>query len=222
VLQLAAPGSRRASATLKVEKDSAFYKGPDHVTGKCKLPNCAEVPECLPREESVTVRFVSEARLSLRLRELMPLVPGKQCPEARIEYSPPQAGESCLNTGKPYTPAAGATRKKSPVSIDTQPLRLFLSSDERTLLDNESRPLLEALRTFHTSRLAKNSKARGTLTVRLHFPEGDRKPEVFVQQDGPRDADLTACLSAALRSKELFPWRPSQVADMELSFVFAP
>jgi len=222
LLQLATPGSRQAVATLKQEKDAALYKGPNNVPIKCKLPNCAMVPECVLPEESVTVRFVSETRLSQRLRELMPLVPQRKCPESRLEYIAPKAGERCLNTRKPYVPPARPARKKSPVRIDSQPLRLFLSSDERTLLDNESEPLLEAVRVFYSSRLARNAKARGTLIVRLHFPPGDRKPEVYVQKDEPRDANLTACLSAALRSKELFPWRPSQVADLELSFVFAP
>jgi hypothetical protein len=221
-LQLATPGSRQAVATLKQEKDEALYKGPNNLPIKCKLPNCAMVPECVLPEESVTVRFVSESRLTQRLRELMPLVPERRCPEAKPEYIAPKAGERCLNTHKPYTPPARPTRKKSPVKIDPQPLRLFLSSDERTLLDNESEPLLEAVRIFYASRLARNAKARGTLIVRLHFPPGDRKPEVYVQKDEPRDADLTACLSEALRSKELFPWRPSQVTDLELSFLFAP
>ncbi|HYH97453.1 hypothetical protein [Hyalangium sp.] len=222
VLQLATPGSRRAVATLKLEKDTALYKGPDNTSSKCRLPNCAEVPECALPEQSVTVRFVSETRLSQRLRELMPLVPEKTCPEAKLEYTPPKAGELCLNTRKPYAPPAGPARKKPPVSIDSQSLRLFLSSDERMLLNNESKPLLEAVQAFYTSRLARNAKARGSLTVRLQFPQGGKKPEVYVQKDEPRDANLTACLSAALRSKKLFPWRPSQVTDLELSFVFAP
>jgi hypothetical protein len=221
LLQLATPGSRQTVATLKQEKDGALYKGPSNAPGTCRLPNCAEVPECVLPEEGVTVRFVSETRLSRRLRELMPLVPERKCPESKPEYIAPKAGERCLNTGKPYKPPARPARKTAPVSIDTQPLRLFLSSDERTLLDNESAPLLEAVRVFYASRLERNAKARGALTVRLHFPAGDKKPEVYVQKDEPRDANLTACLSAALRSKELFPWRPSQVTDLELSFLFS-
>ncbi|WP_044193072.1 hypothetical protein [Hyalangium minutum] len=221
LLQLAAPGSRQEVATLKQEKDEALYKGPNNVPVKCKLPNCAMVPECLPPEPAVTVRFVSEARLTQRIKELMPLVPERQCPKQKPEYLAPKAGERCLNTRKPYIPPARLVRKQAPVRIDAQPLRLFLSNDERTLLDNEAEPLLEAVRLFYTSRLARNSRTRGALTVRLHFPPGDKRPEVYVQKDEPRDADLTACLSAALRSKELFPWRPSQVADLELSFLFS-
>jgi hypothetical protein len=221
-LQLAAPGSRRAVATLQQEKDGALYKGPNNIPVKCKLPNCAMVPECLPPEPSVTVRFVSEARLAQRLQELMPLVPKRKCPEQKPEYIAPKPGDRCLNTRKPYVPPARTVRKLAPVRIDPQPLRLFLSNDERTLLDNESEPLLEAVRSFYTSRLSQNPRVRGALTVRLHFPPGDKRPEVYVQKDEPRDANLTACLSEALRSKELFPWRPSQVADLELSFLFSP
>jgi hypothetical protein len=221
-LQLAAPGSRRAVATLKLEKDTALYKGPDNTPGKCNLPNCAEVPECLPPEQSVTVRFVSETRLSQRLRELMPLVPDKGCPAQELEYFSLKAGETCLNTGKPYVPPPAPARKRALVRLDSQPLRLFLSNEERTQLDTESQPLLTALQGFYASRLARAPRVHGTLTVRLHFPESGKRPEVSVQQDGPRDAGLTACLSAALRTRGLFPWRPTQVTDMELSFVFAP
>ena len=70
------------------------------------------------------------------------------------------------------------------------------------------------MRSFYTSRLSQNPRVRGALTVRLHFPPGDKRPEVYVQKDEPRDANLTTCLSEALRSKDLFPWRPSQVADL--------
>jgi hypothetical protein len=221
-LQLATPGTRQAMATLKLDKDSAVYKGPDNGSARCKLPKCAEVPECVPPEDTTTVRFISETRLSQRLRELMSLVPKKQCPESKLEYTPALPGETCLNTGKPYTPSTAANRKRSSVRLDSQPLRLFLSNQERTLLDNEAQPLLDTLRAFYASRLAKAPKVHGTLTAHLHFPEGGRKPEISIQEDGPRDAKLTGCLSAALRSRELFPWRPAKVVDLELSFVFAP
>jgi hypothetical protein len=217
LLQLAPPGSRRAVASLKLEKDGALYTGPTHVPESCLLPKCAVVPECLPSAEQSTVHFVSETLLSQRLRELMSLVPQKQCPQAPPRYTVPQPGETCLNTGKPYSIAAAPARKKPPVSLDLQPLRLFLSSEESARLDTESKPLLETLRIYSSSR---SPKTRGMVTARLHFPEGSRKPEVSIPGGG--DAKLAACMGAALRAPELFSWRPSQVADLELSFVFAP
>jgi hypothetical protein len=219
VLQLAPQGSRKAVASVKVEKDAVLYTGPDNIPRECDLPNCADVPECVPPKGDVTVRFVSESRLSERLRELMPLVPDKKCPAGKLEYTPPQAGESCLNTGKPYAP--GASRKPNSVSLDLEALRLFLPDEERSRLQNESRVLTRVMEPFYASRLARRSKPRGTLTVRLSFPAGStRPPEVIIQQDGPRDAELSKCLSAALRSREVFPWRPAKITDLELSFVF--